>query len=432
MYNISLVNMKKHKLNKYIFLIKKHQINKNMIKNETKKEEITCVNYIKTPIMINPFANNTKLNTPLKPTLLNPIPFSPLNGSSILSLYNIPTVLPNSGSNICSIAIIIAFSYPYLKQDLNTYWQSEYNFGPKSTPPNVNVYTMPGATYNLDWALEECLDVQTVCTINPKANIVVVEAKSDTQADLLYALNYATNTLKVNIVSCSWGAIDNLSISSASSNAYFTNNSVCYCAASGDSNVANWPAILPNCVAVGGNTIYNKSNLGTWVDSGCGYSSTQSMPLYQSNNINKSLYTASKRIIPDVALMANPNTGINIYCTMQGGWTTVGGTSLATPIFASMLSIANQQRFNIGKSSLTTVTSILNNSNNVQNCLYKTISNPILYANIFNDITKGSDKGSSTSSSTILTTYNAINGFDLCTGLGSPNCLNMCNLLSSI
>jgi subtilase family serine protease len=153
-----------------------------------------------------------------------------------------------------------------------------------------------------------------------------------------------------------------------------------------------------------------------------------------------STITSTYRAVPDVSLIANTNTGV--YVVFKGNWYSFGGTSVSTPIFASMLSIANQIRFNQGKTALTTVynktPNVATNStyvpptNNVQQYLYKTIYTSTKYNSDFYDVTIGNDKGSVAGSSTALTTYNAGFKYDLPTGLGSPNCSNLCNDLLNI
>jgi hypothetical protein len=53
-------------------------------------------------------------------------------------------------------------------------------------------------------------------------------------------------------------------------------------------------------------------------------------------------------------------------------------------------------------------------------------------ANDFYDVTVGSDQGSIAGNSAVLTTYTAGAKYDLTTGLGSPNCTNLCNDLLSL
>jgi subtilase family serine protease len=403
----------------------------NLLKNEP---VIPCMKtFINPYTFIHPNATTSNLNPIFPPQIFN--------GSQLLSLYNVPVVTVASGKKKVKIAIIIAFTYSGLLADLKTYWQNNINFGPNSTPPNVNIYTIPGAKTNSDWAQEECLDVQMVCTMNPNADIWVVEAKSDRITDLVVAVEYATNVLKVDVVSMSWGANDSTSF--LRYNNCFTNNSTCYCAASGDSNNASWPSVLSNFISVGGTTLLWTPNTTTprteytWNSAGCGYATSVSQPTYQQN-ING--ISRTKRAIPDVSMVANQNTGV--YVVYKGKWYSFGGTSVATPLFAGILSLANQQRFNQGKNALTTVYSTTPNistpstyippANNIQQYLYKTIYTSSKYANDFYDITIGNNQGSIAGNGSRLTTYIAETNYDLTTGLGSPNGTNLCNDLLNI
>lgn len=367
------------------------------------------------------------------------IPPQYFNGSQLINLYNVPTVNVASGSKKVTIAIVIAYTYPKLKQDLATYWQNPINFGPSSTPPTINVYTMPGATQNSGWAQEECLDVQIVCTMNPNANIWVVEAKSSSNTDLMNAVTYATNTLKADVVSMSWGQNEYSQLNA--SNNVFTNTAVCYCASSGDSNTVSWPATNLNCIAVGGTSLIWTPTASpsrteyAWNLAGCGYSSIIQKPNYQSD-----VNTFAYRAIPDLAMVADTNT--SVYTVYNGNWYGVGGTSVSCPVFAGILSLANQMRFNAGKPALTTVYSTTPNTatsvtyvpppRHIQTYLYKTVyTTPAQYSSMFYDVSVGTDKGS-VSNSTILQTYNATKEFDITTGLGSPNATNLCNSLFTL
>jgi subtilase family serine protease len=388
-----------------------------------------------TPINTDPKAKpylSPHANAFTKNSIADALNFPPqyFSGSQLINLYNVPTVT-NTRTRQVKVAIIVAFTYPGLLNDLNIYWKNSINFGQNSTPPKVSVYTMPGATFNDGWAQEECLDVQMVCTINPNANIYVIEAKSDKMTDLFAAINYATNTIKADVVSMSWGLTDDKSLTQYGS--YFTNPAVCYCAASGDNNNASWPSVLSNCISVGGTTLlWTPSSPSprtefAWSYAGCGYAVSVRQPEYQQNisGINHTY-----RVVPDVSLIANDLT--SVYTVYKGNWYGVGGTSVAAPIFAAMLSLANQQRFNQGKPPLTTVYTNAS-PNNVQNYMYNIIyATPSLYASAFNDISIGSGLGSILGNANLLTTYTASAKYDIPTGLGSPNCANFCNQLMNI
>jgi len=383
------------------------------------------------------------------------MPTQYFNGRQLKTLYNVPNITADDGKKQVKIAIIIAYSYNgeqnakndnlgWVAYDLKQYWQNYSNFGPNQSPPKVSVHTMKGATYNKLWGQEECLDVQMVCTINPNANIWVVEAKSRDRGDLLDAVKYAINTIEADVISMSWGSPDSFLTVNKENSSYFTDKTKCFCAGSGDNNQPLWPAVSTNCIAVGGTTLLwtptNKTPRTefTWINAGAGYSSTYPIPSYQlAQNNNKN---NKKRFIPDVSLIGSNTSMVYIYSSDRGTasnpWSAIYGTSVGTPIFAAVVSIADQLRFNKGKSALTTVysatplnpTSSTPPSNNLQNYLYKTIlTNSVKYSSDFNDITIGTNTEGGKNS-----IYNAETGFDIATGIGSPNVAALCNDLLNI
>lgn len=408
-------------------------IYKNILKNKSEPKPLPTV----TPCL-KLYASPNALNN--MPSSFPPQYFS---GSQLRSLYNIPTVtVSNPSIKKVTIAIVVAFTYPGLKADLKTYWQNPINFGPSSNPPNINIYTTPGAKQNSVWSQEECLDVQMVCTINPNANIWVVEAKSDAFLDLVAAISYATTIIKADVISMSWG-LDEVSQLIPYNN-IFTNTSICYCASTGDENFVSWPATTSNCLAIGGTSLIWNPNANpqrteyAWNSAGCGYSSIIPQPNYQSAITS---ITHNNRVVPDISLIADINT--SVYSVYKGNWYGVGGTSVGAPILSGVLSLANQQRFNSGKGALTTVYSTTpNNSttssyippqNNVHNYIYKTIyPNSSQYSSSFYDVTIGQNKGSIGGNSNGLTNYSSTAKFDVTTGLGSPNAKSLCDLLATI
>lgn len=422
-----------------------HPINSNAYLFQQKKD-----------IMTPKYSIQRMTTTPIKPAetssttakaSINPnVPYNSYSAPQLIKLYNVPTISPATGKRKVTIAIIIAYTYPNLKADLQTFWQSYTNFGPNSTPPTINIRTMPGATQNSGWAQEECLDVQICCSINPNANIWVVEAKSDDLADLLAAIAYATTTINADVISMSWGGSDLSSYSQY--NTYFTNANKCFCASTGDTNAVSWPSVSSNVIAVGGTTLLwspnssstNSRSEFTWSGAGCGYSSTMVKPTYQ--NQVTALSGQKNRAIPDVSLIANPQTAFNVV--YAGNWYGVGGTSVSAPFFSAIISLANQQRINAGKSTLTSVYNVnaaqltttqpstyTPPGNNIQQYLYKTIlTNLAKYSSIFNDITIGTDVGSTATGG--KTTYSTAVGYDITTGIGSPNVIALCSELCNI
>jgi subtilase family serine protease len=126
----------------------------------------------------------------------------------------------------------------------------------------------------------------------------------------------------------------------------FNNANVSYFASSGDAGLGTqYPSTSPKVISVGGTTL-NLTSSGTissetgWAGSGGGCStyetatsSQTAYPTYAQVNC------AGKRATPDVAANADPNTGGFVYNSNNyggtTGWFTVGGTSLATPIWAA-------------------------------------------------------------------------------------------------
>ncbi|MDP4672048.1 MAG: S53 family peptidase, partial [Solirubrobacteraceae bacterium] len=153
-----------------------------------------------------------------------------------------------------------------------------------------------------------------------------------------------------------------------------------------------YPSSSPWATAVGGTNIsLSTANKITeevvWNDSPTqfgagtgGYSLFFSKPSWQtgpgvgSGNLVRST--------PDIALLADSVPGYPIYCAASDcldGWSPVGGTSAATPLFASGVAIANQQAKAAGQAQL----GFLNKK------IYKLAGNSTTRAKVFRDVTKG-------------------------------------------
>ncbi len=287
-----------------------------------------------------------------------------------------------------TIAIVDAYGSPSLANDLKTFCTA---FGlPQATLAIYYPQGKPRA--NSGWALETSLDVQWAHAIAPGARIVVVVAKSASISNLLGAVDYAVKTLGAKQVSMSWGAAE--FSTETRYDTYFNKPGVTFFAASGDNGAGViWPAASPNVVAVGGTTLQLDAS-GTaitetgWSGSGGGISAYYTKPVFQN-----AISTAAKRSVPDVSYNADPNTGFPVYITNYNGstgWITVGGTSAGAPQWAAAQALVNAAR-----------STSLSNTNSA---LYSTA-----YANFF-DILSGTNGG-----------FFCNAGYDLVTGLGSPN-----------
>ena len=131
----------------------------------------------------------------------------------------------------------------------------------------------------------------------PAANIMLVEASSASDSDLLTAVNYAA--AHANVVSMSWGGSEFSGETAYDS--YFDHAGVAFVASSGDAGApASWPAASPNVLSVGGTALTLgagndwSSEVG-WSGSGGGPSAYESQPSYQNGVVTQ---TSSARATP--------------------------------------------------------------------------------------------------------------------------------------
>jgi len=300
------------------------------------------------------------------------------------------------------IAVVDAFDDPNVEVDLSTF-TAQFS-QPSCTTENgcfKLVYeggTKPPADIS-GWSNEIAIDTQWAHSIAPEAVILLVEAQSNSFADLLSAVDTAVAN-GATIVSMSW--VGSETADETSYDTHFNVPGVMFVAASGDDgHGVSYPAASPYVVGVGGTTLTINSN-GTWEsetawsDSGGGQSQYETEPSYQEG-----VQTSGKRGVPDVAYDGNPSTGIPSYSSYScgacyTGWQQWGGTSIGTPEWAALFARANAIRVLNGKAPLTEPQTILYPLNELG----------------FHDITSGSNGNCGT-----LCTAGP--GYDYVTGLGS-------------
>jgi subtilase family serine protease len=312
------------------------------------------------------------------------------NPNSLTSTSN-----PTGGSK--AIAIVDAYHYPYALSDLQAF---STQFGLPA--PNLTVVYASGskpATSPNSWEVEEALDLQWAHAVAPNARLYLVEAASNSVADLLAAVKVANSYVSAaggGEVSMSWGAPEFSTESLYDT--YFQASGVVYFASSGDSAGTGWPCVSPNVVCVGGTTLRRSTNGDflqevAWNEGGGGLSKYYGRPAYQ-NNITT--IVGNQRGVPDVSLAADPITGAWIYYTPSNtgahGWYIVGGTSWSSPTFAGIVNSSAS----FSSSSSIELTKIYNNLGN--SAYFKDIVNGWCYFDY-------------------ATT--AVPGWDACTGVGS-------------
>ena len=294
--------------------------------------------------------------------------------------------------------------------DVQAYWTS-IGIAP-ANHPNVIVVGINGATNRPNSndsgaTMENTLDVEAIGGACPSANLTIIlyiAPNSLNQFAPLFNYMYSTNVTvsgiiyKPNLISCSWGAPEIYYTSSQLSSinsilTTMTTAGISICAATGDygsnngvggtGNYVDFPSSSPYVTAVGGTTlvcptnVYDSQTVETaWSSGGGGISSIYSKPSYQS------ALSGTMRMTPDIASLADPNTGVLFIVNKQS--MIIGGTSVAAPTVVGFLAAIRFTQF-------------------VNPLLYRAP-----YSTCFHDIIQGSN-GS----------YVAGTIYDKCTGLGS-------------
>lgn len=304
------------------------------------------------------------------------------------------TAVPTGGSKV--IAIVDAFDNPFASQDLATF---SAQFGLPAA--NFQQVYASGTKPRNDaggWSVEEALDIEWAHATAPNAQIILVEAKTNSFADMYAAELVASNLVAAaggGEVSNSWSGGE-YSTELADEASFFSTAGVVYVASTGDSglNAIGVPAVFENVVAAGGTTIKrNTSGAFTgeqfWTGGGGGVSQFVPLPFYQKNRDG---ITGTKRSIPDISSDADPNSGVAMYDADGGfNWIQVGGTSVSAPTLAGVINAAGSFKSNSKQELLK---------------LYNEYSNATQYKQLFRDITKADS--------------HCKVGWDVCTGIGAP------------
>lgn len=228
------------------------------------------------------------------------------------------------------------------------------------------------------WSLEMSLDIEMAHAICQNCHIALVEADNSERASLEAAENTAARSrqeggIGASEVSDSWGGREPAFDSEA-----FNHPGVVVTAASGDCGYLGWralveecaigvnyPAASPHVVSVGGTSLTMTGEGGqawgsesVWGGSGGGCSENFPAQAWQREvtdwtSVGCGTGSESKRASNDVAADADPYTGVAVYDSVpyltrgewpRNGsaprWTAIGGTSVASPIVASMFALA--------------------------------------------------------------------------------------------
>jgi subtilase family serine protease len=241
-----------------------------------------------------------------------------------------------------TIAIVDAFDDPNAEADLGVY-RSTFAL-PACTTANgcFKKVNQDGAASPLPagdthWGQEISLDLDMASAICPDCHILLVEAKTASFKNLGTAENRAA-TMGATEISNSYGGKEGSDFS-----ADYNHPGIPITVSSGDKGYQagpQSPADFSTVTAVGGTSLRKAAGARgwketVWSDAGSGCSKTIAKPAWQAYPLCK------KRMIADVAAVADPQTGVTVYDTYGGGGFAVfGGTSASAPIIAGVYALA--------------------------------------------------------------------------------------------
>jgi len=367
--------------------------------------------------------------------------------SHLRDAYNFPSGRNTPTGARQTILVVTSYGLPTVASDLAQFSAEEGLPAASFTEidqqaPQIGPTADPGTVQQ--WMIETALDVEYAHAMAPGAKIVLAVAATDDSADVTQVLREVLPQYPGAIVSMSlfadeflWANLDPDSLRAM--NGLFlkhvlTGGSIV--AASGDFGATGlswmygdpmqataYPASSPFAVGVGG-TMGGQYPQGLWQNgrygseqvwnepdfglaSGGGPSQLFPAPLWQFG-----LTGTNRRAVPDVAYNAAFNGGVVVV--MGGGHGVVSGTSAGTPQWAAIIALANELRGKQGRPKLGLATPQL----------YAVARDRSDYRQDFHDITVGNNNFVGQ-----LPGFDADPGYDLATGLGTPN---VTKLLSDI
>lgn len=321
----------------------------------------------------------------------------------LAKIYGFPAGFDGSGKTVA----VIELGGGYTQADLNTYFHARG----QSVKPAI-FKSVDGAANTPDGPSgadgEVMLDLEVIGGVAPGVQLVIYMAPNS-DSGFVNAIKQAVAD-KVDVISISWGAPENqwsdqaraamdaaFQAADAAGIAVFVAAGDNGSSDGGRGNNVDYPASSPYVIGCGGTTL--TANVSTsaiqsevvWNDgsqggaTGGGISAVYLQPAYQSKVGTQS---SKFRCVPDVAAVADPDTGINIL--VDGQKMVIGGTSAVAPFWAGMIAVLSQAS---GKPLSTSA---------VQALIYGTNGG-------FRDIL-GGNNGS----------FTARQGYDCCTGMGVP------------
>ncbi|HEY4988224.1 MAG TPA: S53 family peptidase [Opitutaceae bacterium] len=369
---------------------------------------------------------------------------------NVASAYRIPSGATGAGQTIAIVG-----EAPLPMADLSDFWSATNVAQVAGNVTTVNTNGGPDPNPDESLIFEADLDVEWAGAMAPAAQIRYYASRNALQS-FVQVLDDVPSFPSMRVVSTSFGFAEadegsGTLTTFAQYAANFSAAGVSILAASGDAGSnpnggssaagsylasaplsVGYPASDPNVTGVGGTTVAYTGKWAyageiVWDDisdamspsaSGGGVSGFYPKPSWQTGG--SVLAGQTTRCVPDVAAISTvsaqnldlgsgfspfSDTEFGVLIYENGTPSGAIGTSLAAPVWAGVTALINQARASSGMGSI----GLLNPH------LY-----PLAGTSAFNDVTSGNNGA-----------YTAGPGYDLCTGLGSPNVANLIAALSS-
>jgi len=345
-------------------------------------------------------------------------------------------------------SIFASLSQSFSSQDLSTF-QNYFRIPLDSVDKTIGTNSGTTCASNPNNCMEASLDIQYILSIAQSAPTTFWSVSSSTSfSSWLETVASTPNPPLVH--SISYGSIEEQTSSTEQQRfsqeaAKLGAQGVTIVVASGDDGVANYgartsssycgfhpsyPANVPYILSVGASmgpesgALTEKacqSDQGSSITTGGGFSTIFPRPQYQSAAVAQYLLNNSTTICPALNLFASNGRGYpdvamagNNYQVVIGGkGYVVSGTSASAPVFAGIITLVNNARLNLGKSSL----------GFVNPALYQLFSSQ---PSLFKDITSGNNRCAALNQAGIPPVccqngFTCTKGWDPVTGLGSVN-----------
>ena len=354
-------------------------------------------------------------------------------GNDFRAAYVPGTSLNGSGQTVA----LVQFD-GYLASDITAYAALA---GRTNIPlQNVLIDGFSGAPTGTGGEIEVSLDIEMVMSMAPALSKIVVYEGDPFNFHPNDVLNRIATDKLAKQISCSWGWNGGPTVTTDQIFRQMAVQGQTFFTASGDGDAYpagtvdspfrfGTPSDSAYLTSVGGTTLtmngagasYASETVWNWgirfgpIEDGIGSSGAIStyytIPTWQTNiNMTASQGSTTFRNMPDVAMTAD-----DVLVIADGGvfYTGTGGTSVAAPLWAGFTALVNQQAADSGHASVGFINPVL-----------YTIAAGTNYAACFHDITTGNNRWSGSPN-----LFNAVPGYDLCTGLGTPKGTNLINAL---